>query len=158
MSLVCGLPLLLFFRRSRSEPLRRERAAVQSDLVVTVVVHVCLSILDPLHRVLSSSSPRAFPFQLVMPSALVLWHTFSPSFCGKYTQVSAFNTNESRKFHPVALRFMYSLTCSPRVLCISRNVVTSHQPGSLKQALSDVSVGFHLDRCLPTLVYIGPAS
>ena len=47
-------------------------AAVQSDLVVLMVIHVFFSSLDPLHQV---SSSRAFLARLVIPSELVLSHT-----------------------------------------------------------------------------------
>ena len=51
-------------------------AAVQSDLVVLVVVHVFFSSPDLLHHV--SSSFLAFPSRSVTPSEPVLSHTKSP--------------------------------------------------------------------------------
>ena len=46
------------------------------------------------------------------------------------------------------------MTCSPVVDCISRNVTTSHWSGLSNQALSDLRVRFHLNRCHPTFMSV----
>ena len=87
--------------------------------------------------------------QQVMPSELVPSH-FLSRLLHVTRRIPAFNTNDSCKYHPMALRLMDSLTCSPVVYCISRNQVTAQWSGPSNEALSDLRVCFHLKRCHPT--------
>ena len=69
-------------------------------------------------------------------------------------KIAPFHANDSRKSHLVSERWKYSLTCSPVVHNVPKNVVTSLLPAPSDQSLSDLRVGFHLDRCPPTLVSV----
>ena len=94
-------------------------AAVQSDLVVFLAVHVLFSSPDLLHHV---SSFLAF---------------ISSKWCNPNAHLITVVPCETHRFllstpmtlagpHPMALRLKDSLTCFPAVYCISRKVVTSH--------------------------------
>ena len=58
-----------------------------------------------------------------MHSSIVLTNPFGPAWCDL---ACTWNSSESWAWsHPVALRLMDSLTCSPVVYCISKNVILS---------------------------------
>ena len=74
--------------------------------------------------------------------------------CTVNPENAPFNTNDSCKSHPVAMRPMYTVTYSPVVHCISRHIVSSHWPGPSNKALSGLCLRFNLNRCHPTFLSV----